>query len=175
MSVVRGKDVLLEIYSVSESQYIPAVCVSDVSISFTPENIETTTVSSGRGITRKTRRIDWGLSFSGIVKWNPDSTLFRDAFTMVKTAIILAGYQIRLTFTDSEGNTAVFTGNVVLENGSLSGPQEDYADMDFSFLGNGLYTLVVTDADGNPVNRILMENGDALLLETGDFILLENA
>lgn len=143
MSVVRGRNVLAEIKRPADSDFLPVLCATDVNMGITAENIETTTVSSGRGITRKTRRIDWSGSITGILKFLDDSDTGLSAFDLISPTTILAGYELRLTFSDSSGNEAVLQGDVVLDTSNFSGPQEDYADMEFNFLGNGLYALSI--------------------------------
>lgn len=164
MNEIHGKNVIVEVFD--GVAYIPFICCADCSINIRPEIIETTSVSTGRGITRKVRRIDWSLSLSGI------STILGSgwiAFKTVTVANILAGYQIRMTFTDDNGNSAVFLGAVVLESASLSGPVEDFSAFENEMLGNGMYTLTVDDS-GVPVTNDEVNSGWWLMAEGSNSI-----
>jgi predicted secreted protein len=147
MKAIKGKDVLMEVYVSNE--YIPFLCCEDMSININPELINKTTVSSGRFNQYRARRVDWDLSLNGI------STILgsgRTIFETVKTENVFNTWPIRLTFADAQGNTAIFTGDVVLKAASITGPQSDFSDFENAFQGSGLYSLVIDDS--NPESGI---------------------
>jgi hypothetical protein len=142
MKAIKGKDVLMEVYE--NNEYIPFLCCEDMSINITPELINKTTVLSGRGNEYKARRFDWDVSLSGISQILGSG---RTIFETVKVENIFSTWPIRLTFADAQGNTAIFTGNVVLKNASITGPQTDFSDFENAFQGSGLYSLVIDDSN----------------------------
>lgn len=158
-SAIKGKDVLFEVWSATADRgagaYIPFVCATDMSISIEPEVIDTTTVSSGRGYTKKVRRIGWSLSLSGVSRIQ-DYEYERSVFTTVDPLEIVKGLQVRMWFTNAEGDYKRFTGKVVLQSASISGNQEDFSSFENGFSGNGLYTIetvfsALLDANGEPI------------------------
>jgi hypothetical protein len=146
MKAIKGKDVLMEVYE--NNEYIPFLCCEDMSINITPELINKTTLSSGRGNQYKARRFDWDLSLSGISQILGSG---RTIFETVKVENIFKSWPIRLTFADAQGNTAIFTGDVVLKNASITGPQTDFSDFENAFQGSGIYSLAIDDSNPEPV------------------------
>lgn len=142
---ILGENVLVEI--LRDGEYVPFICCSECSINIRPEIIETTTIGSGSGITRKVRRVDWSVSISGI------NSISGPGWSAFKTAVltnIYAGCSLRMTFTDAYGNNAVFTGSVVVEHLSLNGPAEGFSEFEKEMPGNGLYTLAIDDTHPAP-------------------------
>lgn len=172
---VKGKDVLFEVYSDLATDYVPHTCWESGSINFSPELIEKTTLASGRGYDWHERRRGWDVSLSGITDIYSEGRTF---FTMVDPDNINETYAIRLSFEDSLGNTAVFTGNVKLDSATINALQSDFSDYELNMKGIGLYDLVQTisgiPGGGGSLYSILLEGGDDMLLETGDELILEN-
>lgn len=90
--------------------------------------------------------MDWSVDLSGVSSiqgsWTPFQTV-----TLVN---ILTGLQIRMTFTDTAGNTAVFTGRVFLEDATIDGDVNDVSMFEDKLRGSGAYTLV-TSTSGGPI------------------------
>lgn len=144
MNKIKGKDVILEIFK--DGVYVPFICSTSCSIHIKPELINKTTMSSGRWNEYQVRRFDWSVDLSGVSVLENSWTTFM-TFNIVN---IIAGFQIRMTFTDTVGNTAVFTGKVFLEDGSISGDVDDFSMFEDTMRGSGAYTLVTT-IGGTPV------------------------
>lgn len=138
MNKIKGKDVILEVYK--DGAYVPWKCATTCSIHIKPEIVDKTTYSSGFAINRHVRRLDWSVDISGVSILDDHWNVF-DSLNIVR---IINGFQIRMTFTDTAGNTAVFTGTVIMEDASISGDAQDFAMFDESMLGNGAFTLVTT-------------------------------
>jgi hypothetical protein len=146
MKAIKGKDALMEV--MDSGEYMPFLCCEDLSININPELINKTTVSSGRFNQYKARRLDWDLSLNGI------STILgsgRTIFETVKIENVFNTWPIRLTFADAQGNTAIFTGDVVLKSASITGPQSDFSDFENAFQGSGPYSIVIDDSNPEPV------------------------
>lgn len=170
---VKGKDVMFEVYSSVADDYVYLTCAEGVSMSFTPELIEKTTVSSGAGYDWHERRRGWTVTVTGI--GDIDST-GRTIFTMVDPGEINTAYQVRVSYEDALGNTAVFSGSVKMDSTTLDAIQTGFVDFDITLRGIGMYDLVQTIGGvvGGSLFKILMESGDELLNEVGDNLLLEN-
>jgi hypothetical protein len=148
MKAIKGKDVMLEVMEAGE--FVPFLCCEDMSINFTPELINKTTLSSGKGNEYKSRRLDWDISLSGISQILGDG---RTIFETVKIENIFTTWTIRMTFTDAQSNTAIFLGDVVLKSASISGPQTDFSDFENAFQGSGIPVITLdasTLEDGTP-------------------------
>lgn len=144
MNEIVGRDVMLEVYS--QGSYLPFLCCTDMSISFTPELVNVTTKSSGRWNDYRPRRIDWTVAVSGV------STILGNGWMIFDTVApgnLFNLYQVRMTFTDEAGNAMVFAGTVLLDGASISGNQEQFSQWDNSFQGCGAYTLT---KNGAPVS-----------------------
>jgi predicted secreted protein len=171
---VQGRDVLFEVFSDVADDYVPVTCMESVTINFTPELIEKTTLSTGAGYDWHERRRGWDINMTGV------SDIFsegRTIFTMVDPDEINATYLIRLSFEDSLGNTAVFTGSAKLDAASINAIVGDLSDFDLNMKGIGVYELLQTIGGipgGGTLFSILQEGGDGILLENGDEIIQEN-
>jgi hypothetical protein len=155
MKAIKGKDALMEVYE--NNEYLPFLCCEDVGINIIPELINKTTVSSGKWNKYKVRRMDWDLSLGGI------STILgsgRTIFETVHPDRIFQEWPIRITFTDAQGNTAIFTGNVVLKSASITGPQEDFSDFENAFQGSGPYQIAIDDS--NPESGGVIPGGGGI-------------
>lgn len=141
---VEGKDAILEVYDGAD--YVPFICATECGINFTPEVIDKTTYSSGKWNEYTTRRMDWDVTLSGAVTieegWSVFQTLSVDK--------IFTNYQIRMTFTDSNGLTATFLGETVLKSGSIKSPQEGFSTFENGFQGSGSYILQTGDGSEPP-------------------------
>lgn len=142
---VKGKDVLFEVYSSVTSSYVYLTCAEGVSMSFTPELIEKTTVSSGAGYDWHERRRGWAVTVTGI---GDISSTGRTIFTMLEETGINATYLVRISYVDSLGNTAVFTGSVKMDSATLDAIQTGFVDFDITLRGVGMYTLAQSSGSG---------------------------
>ena len=139
MNEIFGNDVLMEVFSTVAGDYVPFICCKDVSITFTPELINVTTVSSGKSNQYKARRYDYELSLNGISSILGSG---RTVFTMAAPTNLLATHLVRLTFEDEAGDTAVFSCSALLKTLNITGNQDVFSDFSYSFQGSGVYTLV---------------------------------
>ena len=167
MAKIKGKDVLLEIY---DGGFTPLICATSCSINLTPELINKTTLSSGRWNEYAVRRFDWSIDLAGVSQLTGTGYKFYQLFN---TSNILAGFQIRMTFEDSDGNTVVFTGSVMLEDISAGGDASDFSLFEGTMKGTGAYNMTVTIDGVVSASNILAEDGDDILTEGGELILTE--
>ena len=171
---VQGRDVLLEVYSDVADDYVFFTCAESVAISFEPEKVNLTTVGLGRGFADKERRRGYAINLTGVSDILSDG---RTIFTMTDPDNINAVYQIRLSFEDSLGNTAVYTCNANLDAANINAVVSDLSDYDLTLRVIGTLTLLQTIGGipgGGSLYTILSEGGDDMVLETGDEILQEN-
>lgn len=140
MNEIVGKNVLLEVYNQTAGDYIPYICCKDCAILFTPELVNVTTVTSGRWNNYKSRRIDWEVSISGVSTILGEGHTF---FVTVSPSNLFKTWQIRMTFTDDEGNDAQFLGAVVLKNASADGNQDQFSQWEKGLQGSGPYQLLL--------------------------------
>jgi hypothetical protein len=152
MNEILGEDVLLMIFEGGE--YVPYICAKEVAIEFIPELVNKTTLSSGRGYEYKVRRVDWKVTISGISSIVGTGHTVFDAVNIDK---IFTGSQIKMEFTDEAGNEHVFTGTVLMENGVITGPQDEFSGFDLSFQGSGLWNAT-EDTSGTPPPEPVSDN-----------------
>lgn len=154
---IKGDDVDLFVYNGSD--YVKLLCAKSCSINISTEQILKTTVGNGVGIKRAVRRIEWGVSFSGVnlITSNTEGIY---AFDLLDIDTIISGYLIMMTFSDSRGNEKIFTGRVFLNNATLTGTVNDFSDSDFDMIGDGVYSL--TDSAESP-----SESSDTIIPEIG--------
>jgi len=149
MKQVKGKDVLLEILAPPGDglapDWLPFVCCKDVAIKISPELISKTTYSSGKWNEYKTRRIDWTVTLSGV---SVVSDAGWEVFSTVVPENIFTAWDIRMTFSDTAGNNAQFTGKILTKDASIDGNEGEFSNFDNTFQGTGAYTLSI---NGTPI------------------------
>jgi predicted secreted protein len=133
---VEGKDVLM--YVLKDGDYVPYLCAETVNINITPELINISTNTTGRGRHYRVRKIDWSVSVSGVTHVADDYSIF-DAVDNITESL-----DIRIDFTSKQGDLMEFSGNVITENLGLNSGATDLSGFDHPLRGNGLYTLVQT-------------------------------
>lgn len=147
MSVVHGKNTVLEVFSVDT--WYPVLCGTDLSFTSTMEMVESTGPNSVLFRERKARLQDWNASVSGLTTLeNGTSVSF---FYMLQQSVRRTLQQIRLSFQDDEGSYKRITGNALIETMGISGPYSDFSNATISFLGSGAYEIDAISAPSTPI------------------------
>ena len=164
---VKGKNVFLEVYDETDLEYILFTCAESCSINFSPELIDKTTYSTGSGVNWHERRRGWDVVLSGVTDIVSDG---RTVFEMVDPDEKNTVHEIRLSFEDDLGNTAVFTGKAKMERTAINAAEVGFSDYELNLKGCSMYELLTTidGVVGGAVNKILMEDGDDIFIEEYD-------
>jgi hypothetical protein len=130
------------------STYIPFLCAKEMRMKITPELINVTTLSSGDEYEYRPRRFGREMTISGI------STILGDGWTVFKTIekpAMKLGYNLRMTFEDRAGNTAMYSGKAFLKEADLGAPQDVWSDYDLSFVLSGTHVSTVDATHTDPL------------------------
>lgn len=142
---ILGSDVTLKIKQ--GGVYKELLCAESCEFTVSTEQVLKTTVGNGRGIKRAVRRIEWGISYSGVNLITSGSTGIYP-FDLLDIDTIISGYEIELGFYDPDGNGRVITGRVFLNSATLTGNVDEFSDSDFDMQGDGIYTITNVTASG---------------------------
>lgn len=134
---IQGKDAVLEIF-VTDGYY-PILCAIDFTLATEPEFITKTGPTSGLFREFQKRIEGWSVQLNGLTKVENGTTI--SWFYLIQTAVRRAVQQIRITFTDSEGDTMVFTGSVLIGAQTITGPVSGFSQAAVEFKGTGGYEL----------------------------------
>lgn len=121
---VHGMDVILEAYIIDG--YKPFLCATDAIFELTTEIIPTTTADSGLFRTKTSRLTDGRITLSGVTV--VDGTTGATVFNTTEEQVRQTGYDIRLTYTDKDGNEAFFTSHVLISSTIINGQATLYSD-----------------------------------------------
>lgn len=137
---VYGREVVLEM--LVSGVYYPVLCATDCSFTRSPEVIEKTSPSSGLFKEFMTRREEWSMSVSGLTKIENAAAL--TFFYILQTSVRRLAQDIRITFTDSDGDSKQITGTVLIGEQIISGPASDFSNCSIEMKGTGAFAIADT-------------------------------
>lgn len=138
-SFVYGK--MVKVYAYKTDGYYPFACARTVVFSMDSEIDETTNPSSPAWRRYKPSGMNgWTIDLNAItVLQDPVSTLWF-SWELMLEAIRANGLDIKVEFTDKDGNSRYATGFVFIPKSGISGSADDISESDISFLGSGSLT-----------------------------------
>lgn len=149
MTIVRGKDI--DLYVKRGLGYVPTACATNLSIEETAEEVNITTVDSGRENEYEGGATDASLSFEGVMTLDELSKWQYEDFVVGNTE------QIRVDFVNSYGDALKYEMFVVIISKSAQGDVNDFGSFSISMKRSGAMTSVKTydnilvDSDGLPI------------------------
>lgn len=139
MEPVHGNKILLSIKI--GSTFYPVLCAIDMTYTCSQEVVLATSASTGKWRQKRLRGLsEWNVILSGITKI--DNTDGQVSFFYLLQENIRGSEQIiQIMFEDSEANTQVLEGNVIIPELSINGNVNSFADVSIIFDGTGDVTI----------------------------------
>lgn len=149
-SYVRGSGVIIE--AVKSSAYRRWACAQSIIVTVDTELIETSTPTTGAWKTfRAVGQNSWRVSFQGIHYLRDVSATKNFALETITEQIRQDGYDIKITFTDTEGYVNYISGSVLIPTTELSGGAiNPFSKFSVEFQGNGELEI---NASLTPINE----------------------
>lgn len=157
MTVVLGRDVHLYVYR--DAVAVLTVCATNLTKRETAEQINITTIDSGRENEYIGGATDSDLSLEGLI------TLDELPKQQYEDFEVGENYDVLMTYTNSWGDRLAINGNVLVTGIDDNNGAADFSNYTISMIRNGAWTKVKTfdnilvDGPGNP---ILDGNGDLI-------------
>lgn len=134
MQVINGKDVIVAIYDV------PVFCGKDCTFAEEKELIPASTVTSGVWKEYRPRKRSWSMNVSGLTKIDATDGQV-SYFDLIDDASAMVAQNLSITFTDADANIKTVEGVGYMQNTSITGPANGFAEASVSIVGDGLYTV----------------------------------
>lgn len=149
-SYVRGSGVIVE--AVKSGTYRMWACAQSVVVTVDTELIETSTPTTGVWKTfRALGQNSWRVSFQGIVHLRDQAATKNFALETITEQIRQDGYDIKITFTDTEGYVNYISGSVLIPTTELSGGAiNPFSKFSVEFQGDGELEI---NASLTPINE----------------------
>jgi predicted secreted protein len=140
MSIVTGKNVAVQDYIESVSDYVTIGCATNMSYEFGNEIIAKTDANAGLFRKKRVRMSDFRGSVQGIM--NNESTPTRlSCWHFLQEAIRRSERQMRFIFTDDAGNDKIIEGRFLVAALSYAADVAAFTDFDLQLEGTGDITI----------------------------------
>lgn len=149
-SYVRGSGVIIE--AVKSATYRRWACAQSIIVTVDTELIETSTPTTGAWKTfRAVGQNSWRVSLQGIVYLRDQAATKNFALETITEQIRQDGYDIKITFTDTEGYVNYISGSVLIPSTELSGGAiNPFSKFSVEFQGTGELEI---NASLTPINE----------------------
>lgn len=134
-SKVQGKNAILTIYNVSG--YHSVYCSQSVEIVFETEQLPATNVNNGGFQGNKPGKTSWYVSLGGVLFVRDTSDLNWTAADFTTEQARKNGVDIKLVFTNENGNYEQFTGHANPESTSINGTVGQLGKFNLKLIGDG--------------------------------------
>lgn len=148
MKVLTGKNALMSIWL--DDTWYPVLCAYEVAFRFWHEEVLTTTRTSGKYRRRISRLMDWNFTISGLTKID-DSDGQKGFFYLSQASVRGTAVQMRIRYTDDDGNMQDVHGNVLVMEGMISSLVGGFSNASFTLPGDG-EPVIGTSSGGTPQN-----------------------
>lgn len=147
---VRGSGVIIE--AIKSSAYRRWACAQSIVVTVDTELLETSTPTTGVWKTfRAIGQNSWRVSLQGIVFLRDQSATKNFALETITEQIRQDGYDIKITFTDTEGYVNYISGSVLIPTTELTGGAiNPFAKFSVEFQGTGALEI---NASLTPINE----------------------
>lgn len=168
MEPIHGKDILLSIKVGDE--FIPVICAIDMTFTCTQEVLLATSVDTGIWRRKRLRNLsEWNVQVSGLSKIdNSDGQV--SFFYLLQENIRGSEQTIQIMFEDSDANTQVLEGVVIIPQLTINGNVGSFADATISFEGTGAVEIgiPISDVDSDLCDDLV---SDVWVLAEGEFAI----
>lgn len=136
-SKVQGKNAILTIYNVDD--YYPAYCAQTVEITIETEQLLSTNVSGGGFEGNKPGKTRWWVDLSGVhfIRDTSDRNWTIADFSTEQAR--KNGVDIKLVFTNENGNYEQFTGHANPQTTNINGVAGQLSKFSLKLIGDGVY------------------------------------
>lgn len=150
MEPIHGNNCLLSI-KVDDTFY-PVLCAIDFTFSVRQEMVLATTVDTGVWRQKRNRGLsEWSVTISGLTKIdNTDGQI--SFFYLLQESVRAQVQTIQAMFEDSDGNTQVLEGLVIMPEMSINANVNSFADASIVFEGAG--EVVVQEVVSEPLSEM---------------------
>jgi len=117
------------------------------------ESKDTVEMAGGFGLPgiwtyNRLQRRSWKVDCSGLTKVDSSDGQL-DYFSIIDDPFATDFHVLSITWTDADGNSVTFSGNVFIPKSSIGGPVSEFAGASASFIGTGPYTLSTEESSGS--------------------------
>lgn len=165
MEPIHGKDVLVSLKI--DTEFYPVLCATDMSFNCTQEVVLATSADTGKWRKKRLRGLsEWNVTVNGVSKiGNSDGQV--SFFYLLQENIRGSEQTIQIMFEDSDGNTQVLEGVVIIPSLSITGNVSSFADVSVLFEGAGLVEIQ------EPVSEVISDlcedlDSDTFILSEGE-------
>lgn len=137
MIAIKGNDIIVEIQV--DGTYLPVFCGIDCTFNHTTEMIEVSTVTSGVWKEFRPRSMQWSMDCAGLSKIDNTDGQIAYAY-LIDPSVMMTALNVRMTFTDFDGNIFQITGQAYIPNSSISGPVDRFNQSAVTFQGTGPFS-----------------------------------
>lgn len=135
--------------------WFPVFCAKSCSFEFSNEIILRTGVNDGLFPKRRVRRSDWSGSAAGVVVTDNTSNRY-SPFYLLQDGVRRAEREWQFEFTNLNGDVKTIEGIALIENLSLTGDVNSFAQSSVNIVGTGAFTI-----DASPSSGGVDENVDS--------------
>lgn len=142
--LVKGSGMVIA--AVKSGDYRAFACAQSITLRVESDVLETSTTSTGPWRTHKPLGLNkWSVTLNGVTYLRDQAVTKNFILETITEQIRTDGYDIKITFTDSEGFANTLNGAVYIPYSEITGgSQNPFSKWTVEFIGNGAFALDVT-------------------------------